>query len=250
MRKDIDVKGVEMGAREKDVRRVAVIGPEAAANRAFAQAVAGEAGESAPPPLDIDGVKVELSVAAGDRPREPSWLAAGERHDLIVLVLRHLDRVSLETAAAYFEAARAAAPSAVGIVILREPGADAFKISCPACGHRMWVSFGEIGRRGRCTRCDRPISVAGPVEHVRHVLSLPDGAPVLHGISGDGAVCRGALSNLLSRAGAATGDRRRAALGETTVVDLPRPAAASPRTGRGIKVKSPGPRRTLRIVRT
>jgi len=122
--------------------------------------------------------------------------------DGCVLLVQHLDVASMDDARALLDQVNVAPSSPLGVFIYRAEADRRFKISCPECGQKLQVMEREIGMRGRCVNCKRPMKVPTPSEHVRRILRLPDAVPVLNVVHGSASLCCGALENLLARRGA------------------------------------------------
>ena len=83
-----------------------------------------------------------------------------------------LDRVSmqLDESAPRPAASRAPAPAASqpspppAAAAPTAPPAGEISMVCPGCGHRYRVSAAHIGKRARCSRCQKVIVVGGPAE--------------------------------------------------------------------------------------
>jgi len=134
---------------------------------------------------------------------EPGVRARLTQADAAVLLLQFLDRASLEAARAFLQALPPSVGSACGVVFVYPREERKFKISCEGCGQKLWVLETEIGRRGRCPSCMKPLRIPSPPEAIRKHLGIPDTVPVLSVVEGEAALCRGALANLLVRAIAA-----------------------------------------------
>lgn len=137
---------------------------------------------------------------ASDPDRDTSWAERVRLADAVALLIHYLDEVSLQAVRARVQKLAAIGKKVpTGIFIVREPNEHEFKISCGDCSQKLWVRESDIGRRGRCTNCRKPMIVPTPSEYLRNRLALPDGVPVLNVVRGDAALCRGVLANLLAR---------------------------------------------------
>lgn len=180
------------------VRRVyvPVVSAETELASAFVDSVRGDAGTT------IHILHCHVSVDAFDgakieREMPPPEIA---RSDAFVLLAHFLDHGSIDTLQRLYHRLRFIRSAPLGLFIFRNEGEHQFKISCPECGQKLWVSEEEIGMRGRCVNCRQIIPIRSPAEMLRQRLSLPDSVPVLNVTRGNTAGCRGALANLVARA--------------------------------------------------
>ncbi len=158
---------------------------------------AGDAGE-----LTFEHYHVRLKATDDDPGMETAWAAQLAQADAVALVVHYLDGASLQHVHRRFHGALKARPGLpVGLFLFRQDGEREFKLSCAECGQKLWVREADIGKRGRCPHCRHPLMIPTPSEYLRERLSLPDATPVLNVIKGDVSLCRGALANLLARAG-------------------------------------------------
>ena len=121
--------------------------------------------------------------------------------DALVWLVHFLDARSIEDARSLLTKVLADRTAPMGVFIYRPEAERQFKISCPECGQKLWVMEHEIGMRGRCVNCRRPMMIPTPSEYLRRMLDLPDSVPVLNVVRSDASLCRGALENLLARTG-------------------------------------------------
>lgn len=124
-----------------------------------------------------------------------------QQADAIVWLVHFMDGRSLEDARVLLERVAASCTAPMGVFIFRPEAERQFKISCHECGQKLWVMEHEVGMRGRCVNCRRPMMIPTPSEHLRATLRLRDSVPVLNVVRSDASLCRGALANLLARTG-------------------------------------------------
>lgn len=86
----------------------------------------------------------------------------------------------------------------MAVLLFREEGEIDFKMSCPACGQKLWVRDTDEDRRGRCPNCKKAFRLPSQAQHVKAELSLPDAVPVTRVVRGNASSCRNALINLKS----------------------------------------------------
>ena len=139
-----------------------------------------------------------LPEAAEDSPAAQARL---QQADAVILLVHFMDAPNLQSVRAVYQRIMATRNVPMGVFIFRPQTERQFKISCTECGQKMWILEQDIGMRGRCINCRRPMVIPTPSEYLRAQLMLPDSVPVLNVIRGDTSLCRGALANLLARTG-------------------------------------------------
>ena len=168
----------------------------------FIRGVLGDPAADGVGELKFEHYHVRLRATADDPEAQADWAAHLAEADAAALVVHYLDGASLQGIHRRFHGALRARPDLpVGLFLFRQEGEREFKLSCGECGQKLWVREADIGKRGRCAHCRHPLIIPTPSEYLRERLSLPDAAPVLNVIKGDISLCRGALANLLARAG-------------------------------------------------
>ena len=160
------------------------------------------AGAAKPGPdadIDFDGRAVHLEVLAGDPRVNPSWEERiKDAHGLIMLV-RFMDVISMDKVKAIYRSIPSDPALPLTVLLFREDGETDFKMSCAACGQKLWVRDQDVGKRGRCPNCKRAFRLPGQDEHLKAQLLVPDATPVLIVDRGNGGSCRDAVSGLLGR---------------------------------------------------
>ena len=86
----------------------------------------------------------------------------------------------------------------MAVILFREEGEIDFKMSCPACGQKLWVRDTDVGKRGRCPNCKKAFKLPSQAGHLKSQLMLPDAVPALTVVRGKAASCRGALASLIA----------------------------------------------------
>lgn len=124
-----------------------------------------------------------------------------QQADALVWLVHFMDGRALDDARVLLGRVSVACAAPMGVFIFRPEAERQFKISCPECGQKLWVMEHEVGMRGRCVNCRRPMMIPTPSEHLRATLRLRDSVPVLNVVRSDASLCRGALANLLARTG-------------------------------------------------
>jgi predicted RNA-binding Zn-ribbon protein involved in translation (DUF1610 family) len=86
----------------------------------------------------------------------------------------------------------------MSVILFREEGEIDFKMSCPACGQKLWVRDTDIGKRGRCPNCKKAFKLPSQAGHLKSQLMLPDAVPALTVVRDKASSCRGALASLIA----------------------------------------------------
>lgn len=139
-----------------------------------------------------------LAGAAEENPEDQAKL---QQADAVILLVHFMDASNLLVLRGVYQRVMATRNVPTGVFIFRPHTERQFKISCTECGQKLWILEQDIGMRGRCINCRRPMLIPTPSEYLRAQLMLPDSVPVLNVIRGDTSLCRGALANLLARTG-------------------------------------------------
>lgn len=115
-----------------------------------------------------------------------------------VLLANHLDAKSLGRlcAAAQLLAENFALPATA--VLLRESGKKEYKLSCPDCGQKLWVSDNDAGRNGRCPHCKRIFALPAQMDHLKKNLENVSKIPVVAAYESLPDTCRTPLLSLVA----------------------------------------------------
>jgi hypothetical protein len=151
---------------------------------------------TAPAEADFNGqgvVFVHFAPAAGNEAALRSSLAIA---DGLVVLLRHLDAASLETARARLAELSASNLPRV-FVVARAAVEHELKIGCPACAQKLRVEHAEAGRTARCPRCEFTFRIPRAEALLRSGLTLAAEVPVSAAILGQPESCRAAVQPLL-----------------------------------------------------
>lgn len=146
----------------------------------------------------IENRAVRMQVLAGDPRTSPSWDETIKRADAIALLVRFLDVISLDKVRAIYRRLPSEAAVPLAVFLFREEGELDFKMSCPACGQKLWVRDTDVSRRGRCPNCKKAFKLPAQANHLKSQLMLPDAVPAITVVRGNTASCRGAVANLLA----------------------------------------------------
>lgn len=180
---------------------IPVLSAEAEIAERFVGSVLGAMDERAGV-LDLGAYQIFMEAVPPAAAIQPGTAVKLHQADGLVMLVHHLDQSSMDEVLALLAKVDVAPSSPLGVFIYRSEADRRFKISCPECGQKLQVLEREIGMRGRCVNCKRPLKVPTPSEHVRKTLRLPDAVPVLNVVHGNASLCCGALENLLARRGA------------------------------------------------
>jgi len=154
---------------------------------------AGTTGETV-----IENRPVKLDVLAGDPRMIPNWDEVIKGADAMALLVRFLDVISLDKIRAIYRRLPSERSSPMSVLLFREEGEIDFKMSCPACGQKLWVRDTDVGKRGRCPNCKKAFKLPSQAGHLKAQLMLPDAVPALTVVRGKVASCRGAVASLLA----------------------------------------------------
>ncbi|MCF7837288.1 MAG: hypothetical protein K9N49_01535, partial [Candidatus Marinimicrobia bacterium] len=127
----------------------------------------------------IEDWDVELSPLVGDPRLNPGWLEAIRDAHAAVILVRHLDLASLDKIKAIYRRLPQETIRPLSIGLFREEGELDFKMSCPACGQKLWVRDSDVGKQGRCPKCKWAFALPSQAAHVKTHLTLPETVPVI-----------------------------------------------------------------------
>jgi predicted RNA-binding Zn-ribbon protein involved in translation (DUF1610 family) len=147
----------------------------------------------------LEEVPVSLEVLAGDPRLKPDWDQKIRQADALVMLVRFLDVISLDKIKAIYRRLPSEKVVPASVFLFREEGEIDFKMSCPACGQKLWVRDTDINKRGRCPNCKKAFKLPAQAGHLKSQLMLPDSVPVLNVVRGNKSSCRGAVSSLVGR---------------------------------------------------
>jgi hypothetical protein len=146
----------------------------------------------------VENRQVHLEVLAGDPRLTPNWDDTLKGADAVALLVRFLDVISLDKIRAIYRRLPSERSSPMAVILFREEGEIDFKMSCPACGQKLWVRDTDVGKRGRCPNCKKAFKLPSQAGHLKSQLMLPDAVPALTVVRGKAASCRGALASLIA----------------------------------------------------
>ena len=146
----------------------------------------------------VENRQVHLDVLAGDPRLVPTWDETIRKADAVALLVRFLDVMSLDKIRAIYRRLPSERSAPMAVILFREEGEIDFKMSCPACGQKLWVRDTDVGKRGRCPNCKKAFKLPSQAGHLKSQLMLPDAVPALTVVRGKPASCRGALASLLA----------------------------------------------------
>jgi hypothetical protein len=107
-----------------------------------------------------------------------------------------MDLVSVEELRRVYRGLEKKPELAVVIALYRQAKENGFKMSCFVCGQKMWVPDEHAGHRGRCPKCKKKFDVLSRKDHVRSVLGLVEGIPVVSVESGTPETFTNALKKM------------------------------------------------------
>ncbi len=151
--------------------------------------------------IELEGWALLLKRMSEPPDRDPTWAPRFSVADGALLLAQHLDRASLTALSERLQAVPNRDERPLILLFCRPEGVREFKIGCPICGQKLWVQDAEIGKMGRCVRCDARIEIVSPADVLRRELQLSDRTPILSVDPTDAGLCRGAIANLIARKG-------------------------------------------------
>ncbi len=159
---------------------------------AFVTTIAGDN----PEPV-INGLPVQFTIIAGDPLQYPTWDEHIASADMIIMVVRFLDVHSLEKIKSIYRYLPNELNAPVGIFLLRDKGEIDFKVSCPACGQKLWLRDTDVGKRGRCPNCKKPFIILSQLDYLKTQLMLPDNVVIHYVTREDSDSCLLAIDKLV-----------------------------------------------------
>lgn len=147
-----------------------------------------------------DGLLIELRLIPYRADQESALSRAIAGCDAVALLVTHIDAVSVETVKAAYRLLPLEGPFPSSILILREPGRMEFKMSCPACGQKLWVRDEDKGRNGRCPHCKKTFVLPAQTALLKSILMTPDSIPLITVTEGHVGKCQGPIAELAGRA--------------------------------------------------
>jgi hypothetical protein len=151
--------------------------------------------------LDRDGAeRDEVMVASPPTrffvPRGEDVAAAVSPADGLLLLVRFMDVLTMDRLKKIREQLPTDPVKPMAVLLFREPDEIDFKMSCPACGQKLWVRDTDEGKRGRCPNCKTAFHLPSQPQHAKVELALHADIPVIRVVGKDGRSCRNALENL------------------------------------------------------
>ncbi len=149
--------------------------------------------------LKLEGQPLVLRVFDADSRLSLDWTSMVAGCRAVALVARFVDVASLDEIKALYRRLPDPAQTPLSVFLLREEGEQDFKMSCPACGQKLWVRDVDVGKGGRCPSCKKGFGLPSQAAHVRAQLALPESVPCETVVRGRPNVCAEALADLVSR---------------------------------------------------
>ena len=174
-----------------------VLTTDAAAGKALVGTACGAGGVSE---TDLDGIPVHLNLQTFEFAREQELEAVLNQSDAAVLVVHHIDSISLELLKGAYRILPSLHRMPVALLVVRETGKMEFKMACPACRQKLWVRDEDQGRVGRCPHCKKTFVLPAQAVVIKQHLMLPPNLPVTMVIIGNPHACRGPLTTLAEQA--------------------------------------------------
>ncbi len=160
---------------------------------AFVETAAGDLSAE----MSIAERLVHFNILAGDPMQHPTWDEQVAAADAIIFVARFLDVHSIEKIKNIYRCLPSESSNPIGIFLLRDKGEIDFKISCPACGQKLWLRDTDVSKRGRCPNCKKPFVILSQLEYLKSQMMLPDAVTVNYVVRQDSESTRAAIEKLL-----------------------------------------------------
>jgi predicted RNA-binding Zn-ribbon protein involved in translation (DUF1610 family) len=155
---------------------------------------------------EIEDIDVQIDVLSGDPRLNASWDERVKQADALIMLVRFLDVISLDKIKAIYRRLPSESLTPVSVFLFREEGEIDFKMSCPACGQKLWVRDTDVNKRGRCPNCKKAFKLPSQSGHLKSQLMLPDAVPVISVVRGNASSCRGAVASLIGRVAGRIGE--------------------------------------------
>ncbi len=140
--------------------------------------LSGEGGREQATLTFDDGESAFVEVLAGDPRLNPTWEETVGKARGMVILARFLDVMSLDKLKSIYRHLPPEERIMLSVGLFRQNGETEFKMSCPACGQKLWVKDDEAGKRGRCPNCRKAFKLPSQPDLIRSQLMLPDAIPV------------------------------------------------------------------------
>lgn len=149
--------------------------------------------------VELGSGGLDIDVLAGDPRLNPTWDETVRKADGMLLLARFLDVISLDKIKAIYRRLPSDKMIPLSVLLSREEGELDYKMSCPACGQKLWVRDSDIGKRGRCPTCKKPFKLPSQMDLIQSQLMLPETVPVYQVSRNDKTSCQQALLSLANR---------------------------------------------------
>lgn len=150
------------------------------------------------PDVRIADRNVHFEVLAGDPRVNPAWKDDLNRASALVILIRFMDIISMDKIKAIYKSIPDELGLPISILLFREEGESDFKMSCGACGQKLWVRDQDAGKRGRCPNCKKSFPLPAQEAHLREQLDL-DETLLVSRVNKNLAACQVAVAALLSQ---------------------------------------------------
>lgn len=124
--------------------------------------------------VTVNDKLVNFEIVAGDPSQDPAFEEHLAKANVIAIVVRFLDVLSLEKIKNIYRCLPQQLDIPVAFFMLRDKGEADFKISCPSCGQKLWLRDTDISKRGRCPNCTKPFVILSQADHLKAQLMLPE----------------------------------------------------------------------------
>jgi Zn finger protein HypA/HybF involved in hydrogenase expression len=175
---------------------VALMATDAAVGERLRNTVCGAGGSE----FYAEDLRIDLRLLVYSQASEENLKHQLEACDAVAVLVNHIDAVSLEHLREAYRLLPSESTRPASILIIREPGRMEFKMSCPACGQKLWVRDEDVGRNGRCPQCKKTFVLPAQTAYLKSMLMTPDTIPMITVTDGHVGKCQGPIAELAARA--------------------------------------------------
>lgn len=185
-----------MSEETKTINVVVASVEEAVMEKALQDLGGALTGSTATQVIPLQGITIRVQPVLSPEENKERWDTRRGTASAVALLVRHGDYFTMEAHRKILKTI-GESPVPVAVVVYRETDASDFKISCPECGQKLWVSDNDADKRGRCPNCQKPFTISDPARHVRVELGLPKDTTIVLTQEGNPIAIQAAIVNLV-----------------------------------------------------
>ena len=144
---------------------------------------------------EVHGSEVDLQLSNGEDVGEIVEGFGGA-----IIMVHFMDLITVEKLRGIYKVFERKPDFDTLIAVYKPMGQNIFKVSCLECGQKMWIPDNRQGATGHCPKCKQAFELTRREDHVRMVLGLVEGIPVVQVAEEDGSSFKSALETLLGKA--------------------------------------------------